>query len=126
MVSPGHIAGGYLAAKALLYFTHPELTANQTGIIYAITLLSSEGPDLDLVWFYLVHKFNWAKDTSHRDYATHAPFGLVCYFSVNCSLWLLICFNICPIYRLGDSSRFLEPFPFGYYRIRHMLALAIQ
>jgi hypothetical protein len=84
MVLPGHIAGGYLATKALLTFAHPAFSATQITWLYVIGIISGEIPDIDLIWFYFVHKFNLAnKLDNHRDYVTHWPL-----------LWLVICLLI--------------------------------
>jgi len=74
MVLPGHIAGGYLAAEAILLLAHPALPASQLTALLIIGTLAGEAPDIDLIWFYLEHRFNKTVNVEgHRDYVTHAP-----------------------------------------------------
>ena len=68
MVLPGHLAGGYLAARALLSLTHASFPPGQTTALLAIGTLAGELPDIDLVRFALDKR-----DADHRDYFTHAP-----------------------------------------------------
>ncbi|MDE2037948.1 MAG: metal-dependent hydrolase [Patescibacteria group bacterium] len=74
MVLPGHLAGGYLAAKALLAAAHASFTPSQTAALLAIGTLAGELPDIDLAFFYVAHviRKDGTKD-SHRDHITHAP-----------------------------------------------------
>jgi membrane-bound metal-dependent hydrolase YbcI (DUF457 family) len=84
MVLPGHLAGGYLASKLIVYLfpnallgglTTPESTA-----LTIIAILASELPDLDLIRFYFEQKKNGkARIKDHREYFSHAP-----------SFWLFI------------------------------------
>ena len=62
MVLPGHIAGGYLAANAILTFSPIAAsltTFSQSEIfaLYLIGILAGEIPDIDLLWFYLENRF---------------------------------------------------------------------
>ena len=82
MVLPGHLAGGYLTATALLQIFQPDLPVNQIYSLLAIGTLAGELPDIDLIFFYFKHR----KDKpgidvpeahedaeSHRNYITHVP-----------------------------------------------------
>ncbi len=73
MVLPGHLAGGYLATRALLAISHPGFSVAETDTLLIIGTLAGELPDIDLVRWYFDAKGD------HRDYFTHAPF-----------FWLLI------------------------------------
>lgn len=74
MVLPGHIAGGYLATFAFLSLTNASsLPAEQINLLYAIGILSAEGPDMDIIFFYLECAKHKIYKTNHRDYITHAP-----------------------------------------------------
>jgi hypothetical protein len=84
MVLPGHIAGGYLAARGLLAFFHPGFDILETNALLVVGMLAAELPDIDLIRFYFEHKAdssnrkndpnNKNNSDSHRDYITHAPF----------------------------------------------------
>ena len=74
MVLPGHLAGGYLAATALIYFFHPGFSANQINTLLIIGTLAGEFPDVDLIFFNIKYRHNPANRTdSHRNYITHIP-----------------------------------------------------
>jgi membrane-bound metal-dependent hydrolase YbcI (DUF457 family) len=94
MVLPGHIAGGYLATKALLSLTHAALTPLQTQIVSVVGTLSGEAPDIDLIWFYFEKRRAKAPEKqSHRDHPTHLPVT-----------WLVISLSIMAIgYAAGSS-----------------------
>ncbi len=76
MVLPGHFAGGYLTARAVLVLA-PAAAAfspTQTAILLVIGTLFGDGPDLDLFWYSFKHLIlKSAENDNHRDYATHAP-----------------------------------------------------
>lgn len=97
MVLPGHIAGGYLAAAALLSLSHPALSPSEAQALLALGALAGEGPDVDLVWFWWTQKSATAKKTpSHRDYLTHAP-----------ALWLVAASLVAAVgYAAGSSFVF--------------------
>lgn len=84
MVLPGHLAGGYLTAAALMEAFHPALSDAQTAAVYIIGTIAGELPDMDLVFFYIsqVSRRPSAKQ-SHRDHVTHIP-----------AFWLAICVAI--------------------------------
>src|SRR5437868_1384261 len=74
MVLPGHLAGGYLAARALLSLSHAAFTPGQMLALYIIGTLAGDGPDIDLIWYSFKHRvLRSTENDSHRDYLTHAP-----------------------------------------------------
>jgi len=74
MVLPGHLAGGYLAARAVLFLTHAAFTPAQTAALLTIGTLAGEAPDIDLIFFYFNQRSKTSKKIAeHRDYFTHAP-----------------------------------------------------
>lgn len=80
MVLPGHLAGGYIAATALLALSHAALSPHETLGIIVIGTLAGEAPDIDLAWFSFKHLILKSRDKDdHRNYVTHAP-----------AVWLLI------------------------------------
>jgi len=75
MVLPGHIAGGYLAARGLLAIFHPGFGSIETDSLLIIGTLAGELPDIDLIRLYLDHKLERPNRVNdHRVYVTHAPF----------------------------------------------------
>jgi len=72
MVLPGHLAGGYLAATALIAVFHPDLSTSQINCLLIIGTLAGELPDIDLIFFNLAHRKNQNIE-SHRNYLTHMP-----------------------------------------------------
>ncbi|MDB5238727.1 MAG: rane-bound metal-dependent hydrolase [Candidatus Parcubacteria bacterium] len=77
MVLPGHLAGGYLTANAILALA-PATAAfspTQTLILLAIGTIFGDGPDIDL----FIYNFNQkssrpdADENGHRHYVTHTP-----------------------------------------------------
>src|SRR5258708_34669 len=75
MVFPGHISGGYLATRALLAVSSHIFTSRETFVLYAVGIIASELPDLDLFTFFFEHRSDKKakKSESHRDYISHAP-----------------------------------------------------
>jgi len=74
MVLPGHLAGGYLAARAALFLTHVSFTSSQTAVLLTVGTLAGEFPDIDLLFYYLNQRAKTArKIDDHRTYITHAP-----------------------------------------------------
>ncbi|HEV8601000.1 MAG TPA: metal-dependent hydrolase [Patescibacteria group bacterium] len=70
MLPPGHIAGGFLAAKIASHFI-PELDHSKY-----LLLSSFFGffPDLDFFFaFFKAKKFISREDINHRQFVTHAP-----------------------------------------------------
>ena len=75
MVLPGHIAGGYLAARGLLAIFHPGFSSVEIDSLLIIGTLAGELPDIDLIKLYLDHKLERPNRVNdHRVYITHAPF----------------------------------------------------
>ena len=93
MVLPGHLAGGYLATKALLLLTYASFSTSQTTALLIIGTLAGELPDIDLIPFYLANRFNWKSVQSHRNYITHAP-----------AFWLIISLVIVATGLIFQSS----------------------
>jgi len=84
MVLPGHIAGGYLVTRALLKLAGSSLSTSQNVALLIIGTLAGELPDIDLIWYYLEHRFSKNNGAqSHRNYITHAP-----------TFWLILCLLI--------------------------------
>ena len=94
MVLPGHIAGGYLVAEALIALTNPGivLTGNEVLALTLIGTIAGEFPDIDLFRFTAEEKSGKRKVENHREYVTHAPI-----------FWLLFSTLICGIGLLTDS-----------------------
>lgn len=97
MLPPGHIAGGFLVAKALLVLTHPALLAIEQQHLLWWGMFFGFAPDLDtFAVFIKLKRFVASDDVSHRKFWSHAPV-----------VWLmggLIVF----IFGLTRSSLFLE------------------
>lgn len=88
MLPPGHIAAGFLTAKALLHFLHPALsTAEQTQLVWW-GIFFSFAPDLDMFLSFAREKSFEVRDpkkNNHRKFISHAPLlwmlaGLAVYF----------------------------------------------
>jgi membrane-bound metal-dependent hydrolase YbcI (DUF457 family) len=89
MLPPGHIAAGFLTAKALLHFSHGYLSASQQTHLLWWGMFFSFAPDLDnFVAFAKIHSW-WYKpgmdNTIHRRFYSHLPIlwliaGLLIYF----------------------------------------------
>lgn len=75
MILPGHLAGGYLAAKAVLALTGAAFTPAQTTALLTIGTIAGDAPDIDVLFFFLHHKYSKAenKRDSHRSFITHTP-----------------------------------------------------
>lgn len=74
MVLPGHIGGGYIAARLVLFLTHASFSPVQTTILLIIGTLSGEGPDLDVIFFHIIRLVKKSdKKENHRAYITHTP-----------------------------------------------------
>lgn len=93
MVLPGHLAGGYLATRALLSLTHATFSSTKTTALLIIGTLAGDGPDIDLFWYSFKHRVlkSQVKD-DHREYVSHAPL-----------LWLAVCLVIALIGLLVGS-----------------------
>lgn len=90
MVLPGHLAGGYLAARGTLSLLHPELSTTQIDELLILGALAGDFPDLDVAAFYIgriVKKSPSAQaKEGHRDYATHTP---ILWLAVGVLIWLI-------------------------------------
>jgi len=88
MLPPGHIAAGFLTAKALLKVLHPQLSTVRQNQLLLWGMFFGFAPDLDYFYvFFREHAFT-VKDmgrNNHRRFITHAPLlwliaGLLIYF----------------------------------------------
>ena len=82
MVLPGHLSGGYLAARAVLALA-PAAAAfspTQTTILLVIGTLFGDSPDIDLFFYYFNQKSSHPdnNENGHRHYITHAPIFWLC------------------------------------------------
>jgi len=75
MLPPGHIAAGYLTAKALLHFTHSSLPTVQQNQLLLWGMLFGFIPDIDTFIAFAREKAWFVKnqDNNHRKFITHAP-----------------------------------------------------
>jgi membrane-bound metal-dependent hydrolase YbcI (DUF457 family) len=89
MLPTGHIAAGFLTAKALLHFTHPELSSVQQTHLLWWGAFFSFAPDLDNFVAFAKVRAWWYKpgmdNTIHRRFYSHLPViwliaGLLIYF----------------------------------------------
>jgi membrane-bound metal-dependent hydrolase YbcI (DUF457 family) len=88
MLPPGHIAAGFLTAKALLHFTHPNLNASQQTQLLWWGMFFGFAPDLDSFIVFAKEKsftFRNPEKNNHRRLTSHAPMlwmivGLGVYF----------------------------------------------
>ena len=87
MPPPGHIAAGYLVARALFHFNHPAFTSTQiTNLIWLGTFFGF-APDLDFFYtLFRIKRWTVREDgENHRNYVSHVPIiwlaaGLAVYF----------------------------------------------
>jgi membrane-bound metal-dependent hydrolase YbcI (DUF457 family) len=89
MLPPGHIAAGFLTAKALLHFAHPQITqAQQTRLLWWGAFFGF-APDLDSFAAFAKVRAWWYKpgvdNRTHRRFRSHLPVlwliaGLLIYF----------------------------------------------
>ena len=88
MLPPGHIAAGYLTAKALLHFSHSNFSSAQQASLVWWGVAFGIAPDLDMAYSFYKQKGYRVigKETpNHRKYFSHAPAlwlaaGLLVYF----------------------------------------------
>jgi hypothetical protein len=74
MIFPGHVAAGYLVAKAILA-AHRELSVNEANKLLLLGAFSGFAPDLDLIYHFIKSKsFRFHSEDTHRHYITHTPF----------------------------------------------------
>ena len=94
MVLPGHLSGGYLAARAVLFLTHASFSPTQAATLLVIGTLAGEAPDIDLLFFYFNQRSKASKKVAeHRGYFTHTPL-----------VWLVLSLAIVTTGRIFDSS----------------------
>lgn len=97
MVLPGHLSGGYLATLGLLAITHSAFSHSQLVSLYIIGTIAGEGPDIDLLFYYLQRRTNKNSDIeSHRSYITHTPI-----------FWIVFC-GLISLVGLFLNSQFIE------------------
>jgi membrane-bound metal-dependent hydrolase YbcI (DUF457 family) len=75
MLPPGHIAAGFLTAKALLHFSHANFTPVQQAQLVWWGMLFGFIPDIDTFIAFAKEKAFMVKDqkNNHRKQFTHAP-----------------------------------------------------
>lgn len=74
MLPPGHIAAGYLTARALLSLAHPSLSALDQEHLVWWGMFFGFAPDLDMFFvFKKMGRFIYSDDISHRKFYSHAP-----------------------------------------------------
>lgn len=135
MVLPGHIAGGYLATKALLFISHAQFSSKETLVLYVIGIIASEGPDFDLFKFSSDQKSGHTNKDNHRKYITHAPvvwLGLsAAIYSAGALIGSQFFSYIGLAVLVGSWSHFLAdsieygimwlwPFSYKFYTLRHV------
>jgi hypothetical protein len=75
MLPPGHIAAGFLTAKAYENIFHPHVTAQQSTILLWLGALFGFAPDIDMFFAFFkigALKIDTAK-SDHRQFVTHSP-----------------------------------------------------
>ena len=90
MLPTGHVAAGYLTAKALLHFSHQQFTPSQQIELAWWGMFFGFAPDLDVFYYFFKNKTllvagQPSDGKSHRKFITHAPVlwaipGLIVYF----------------------------------------------
>lgn len=89
MLPPGHIAAGFLTAKALLKISHTQFPPSQTAQLLWWGAFFAFAPDLDSFVAFAKIKSFWFKQGSesvnHRKFYSHIPIlwllaGLLVYF----------------------------------------------
>jgi len=96
MLPPGHIAGGYLAARAFLSVVRPDLSDHQISTLVWIGVFFAFAPDLDMfVSFFRQGAMRLGEqERNHRYLVTHTPI-----------FWLAA----------GFFAALLLPKPYGWY-----------
>lgn len=70
----GHLAAGYLTAKAVVAVSAPALSGSEAGEIAFLGALVGAFPDLDFIpYFWRTRSIELRRHASHRDYISHAP-----------------------------------------------------
>ena len=75
MLPPGHIAAGYVTTKALLHYTHAQLTHHQQTVLLWWGSVLGLAPDFDVFYWLVKHRTLKAehKTDNHRYFLSHAP-----------------------------------------------------
>ncbi len=75
MLPPGHIAAGYLVAKAFIHFVQPAISQTQMRWLIVAGMFFAFAPDLDMFYgFWKMKAFRHTNDTfNHRTFITHTP-----------------------------------------------------
>ena len=76
MLPPGHIAGGYLAGRALLAVFGDPLSWDERLVLVAVCAFFAFAPDLYMLYSFLGRRKFIASSGSkgsHRQYVTHTP-----------------------------------------------------
>ncbi len=75
MLPPGHIAAGYLTAKAYITLAHPNITVAQSHALLWLGALFGFIPDVDmfLAFFKLRSLTIQSEKVDHRVFLTHVP-----------------------------------------------------
>ncbi|MBI2623667.1 MAG: metal-dependent hydrolase [Candidatus Liptonbacteria bacterium] len=119
MLTPGHIALGYLVSVSFLKITHADgmFDADTLNVLLLTGSLMGTAPDLDFLPFFIKHRsLKLVQNDSHRSYATHAPLfwliiSLLAYFSFGRTLFAAY---LGGIILLGTWSHFLaDSFEYG-------------
>ncbi len=95
MLPPGHIAAGFLTAKALLHFSHASLTAAQQNNLLWWGMFFGFIPDWDTFVTFAREKAFVVRNpekNDHRNYISHAPVlwmiaGLLVYILASSEYW---------------------------------------
>lgn len=97
MLPPGHLAAGFLVAKAVLQITKPAVSAVQSTQLLWWGIFFGLAPDLDFFYdFFKVKKFKYDPNKgNHRNYFSHAPVlwliaGLLIFFFSTGAFWKTI------------------------------------
>jgi membrane-bound metal-dependent hydrolase YbcI (DUF457 family) len=131
MITPGHIASGYLATKVFLIISHSGLDSSQIRSLELCGALFTATPDIDLIFpFIKLKTIKFNTKLSHRRVFTHTPLfylliSALLYTLAN-SLYLkylvIIFFLSAIVHFLGDSIEYgimwLWPFTKKQYALR--------
>ncbi len=110
MLPPGHFAGGYLAAEALLHITKADLSSAQANQLLWWGAFFAFAPDLDTFASFIKERAWFVKNpaNNHRKFVSHAPLlwllaGLLVYFFSADIYWK----NVGLLLWLGSWTHFL-------------------
>ena len=118
MLPPGHISAGYLTAKTLLHFVHPNLSQTQLSHLALWGVAFGLAPDLDMIYACYKkgsYRVIGQNGVQHRKFISHAPIlwliaGLAVFF-LSASTYFKM-FGL--IIWLGSWSHFLmDSFDYG-------------